>query len=124
MIGGHDVQGQDVELSSNTTIQIVYKPNPGTVRGTVPQDQAATVLLWRLGNASPDLVPVVQAGAHGAFEFSNLAPGDYSVIAFDHIPEDGATGAFASTILTRGTRVSLQEGGVESVQIAVLRWGE
>lgn len=124
MITGHDVQGQDVELSSNTTIQIVYRPNAGTIRGTVRQDQAATVLLWRLGSSAPDLVPVVQAGAHGAFEFSSLAPGDYSVIAFDHVPPEGAPSAFASTILARGTRVSLQERGVESVQIDVLRWGD
>jgi hypothetical protein len=125
MLGGRDVTGQDVELSSAAAaIQIVYKPNPGTVRGTVDEGEGSTVLLWRLGTTSPNLVPFVRARAHGTFEFSSVAPGDYCVIAFDRVPPNGAPETFASTIPIRGKRVSVQEGNVESVQIAVLRWGE
>jgi hypothetical protein len=123
MLGGRDVTGQDVELSSTAaTIQIVYKPNPGMVRGTVDEGEGSTVLLWPLGTSVPTLVPSVRAGEHGAFEFSNVTPGDYSVIAFGRVPPEGAPESFASTIALRGKQVSVQEGSVESVQIAVNPW--
>jgi hypothetical protein len=122
VLAGRDVQGQDVELNPGMTIQVVYKANPGKVRGTVEEGEGATVLLWPLRIAFPDIVPTVQAGARGAFEFSNVPPGDYSVVAFDRIPQQGAPEAFASTLVGRGTRVSVQEGSVESVQLALMQW--
>ena len=125
LLGAQDVMGQEVELTSAAAaIQVVYKPNPGTVRGTVDEGEGSTVLLWPLGTPVPTIVPTVRARTGGAFEFSNVAPGNYSVIAFDDVPLEEAPSTFASTIVVRGTRVSVQEGSVESVQIAVIRWGE
>jgi hypothetical protein len=125
MLGGRDVMGQEVELTAATpSIQVVYKPNPGSVRGTVDQGEGATVLLWPEGPDIPEFVPAVVAGSRGEFEFSGLAPGEYVLVAFDRIPPGGGTEAFVRGAVAAGTRVQVQEGGSESVQIPVTRWPE
>ena len=125
MLGNRDVQGQNVELTSAMPdIRVMYKPNPGKVLGTAEDGEGATVLLWPLGAAFPDIVATVRAGLHGVFEFSNISPGDYAVFAFDRVPQQGAPEALLGAAIARGQRVSVGEGGVESVQITVMRWSE
>ncbi len=125
MAGGRDVLGQEVELNDSTPeIRVVYRPNPGSVRGTVEKGAGATVLLWPEGPVVPAIVRFVQADPHGAFEFSNVAPGSYSVVAFDRVVPSLDMGPFVLGAIAAGTRVSLQEGGAESVQLAVTHWPE
>jgi hypothetical protein len=123
MLGGRNVLGQEVELTAATpAIQVVYKPNPGSVRGTVDQGEGATVLLWPEGSDIPEFVPAVVAGSRGEFEFRGLAPGEYLLVAFDHIPASGGTETFVRGAVAGGTRVQVQEGGSESVQIPLIHW--
>jgi hypothetical protein len=83
-IGGRDVLGQEVDLSVGTPeIRVVYKPNPGSVRGTAGEGEGAIVVLWPEGPAIPPVVRSTQGGPHGAFEFGNVPPGDYTLVAFD-----------------------------------------
>ncbi len=125
MAVGRDVLGQEVELNDSTPeIRVVYRPNPGSVRGTVEKGAGATVLLWPEGPVVPAIVRFVQADPHGAFEFSNVAPGSYSVVAFDRVVPSLDMGPFVLGAIAAGTRVSLQEGGAESVQLAVTHWPE
>lgn len=124
MVGGQDVLHQDIELSAATTITVVYKPNPGSIRGTVDQGDGAMVLLWPQGSSIPPLVRAVQAGAHGSFEFTNIEPGDYSLLALDRIAEAGGAPSFLLGAVAAGTHVSLQEGGSESVELTVTNWPE
>jgi hypothetical protein len=124
MLAGQDVLNQEVELTAATTITIVYKRNPGSIRGTVDQGEGAMVVLWPQGPSIPPFVRAVQAGAHGSFEFTNVEPGDYSLVAFDQIPASGGSPSFVMGAVSAGTRVSLQEGGSESVQLTVTNWPE
>jgi protocatechuate 3,4-dioxygenase beta subunit len=125
MIGGQNVLGQEVELSGATpAITVVYRPNPGRVRGTVEQGEGATVLLWPDDAEVPPVVRSTQAGAHGEFEFAGVAPGSYSLVAFDHIPAGGGPAGFLRSAIAGGARVSLQEGGSESVEVTVTHWPE
>src|SRR5579875_779204 len=125
MVAGRNVLGQEVELTAATpSIQVVYKPNPGSVRGTVDQGEGATVLLWPEGPDIPEFVPAVVAGSRGEFGFSGIAPGEYVLVAFGRIPPDGGTETFVRGAVAAGTRVQVQEGGSESVEIPVTRWPE
>lgn len=84
LVEGRDVLGQPVELSPGTPpLHIVYKPNAGTIRGTIENGEGATVLLWPQSDPTLTLVRAVQAGAGGAFEFGSLAPDTYFVLAID-----------------------------------------
>jgi protocatechuate 3,4-dioxygenase beta subunit len=123
MIGGQNVIGQEVELSAATpAITVVYRPNPGRVRGTVDQGEGATVLLWPDSPEIPPVVRTAQAGPRGEFEFAGVAPGSYSLVALDHVPAGGGPEGFLRSAIAGGTRVSLQEGGSESVQMGVTHW--
>ena len=123
MLGGHDVLGQDVELTAGTPqIRVIYKPNPGSIRGTVEQGGEGTVLLWALGTAIPDMVRAVQADPNGAFEITNVPPGDYSVIAFDRVSDQGGSESVVLGSVASGVRVKVSEGAAETVQIPVTRW--
>jgi hypothetical protein len=125
MLGGQDVLHQDAELTAATpTITVVYKRNPGSIRGTVDQGEGSMVVLWPQGPSIPPFVRAVQAGAHGSFEFTNVEPGDYSLVAFDQIPASGGSPSFVQGAVAAGARVSLQEGGSESVQLTVTNWPE
>ena len=84
LAGGQDILGQPFDLSPSTPpLRIVYKPNAGTIRGTVENGAGATVLLWPQSDSTLNLVRAVQAGAGGGFEFGSLAPDTYDVLAID-----------------------------------------
>ncbi|MBV8906891.1 MAG: carboxypeptidase regulatory-like domain-containing protein [Acidobacteriia bacterium] len=123
MLGGANVLGQEIELTAGMPpIRVVYRPNPGRIRGTVAQGEGAVVLLWPDGPEIPEVVRSVQGGANGGFEFANVAPGDYSLVAFDRIPPAGGSEAFVRGAIAAGTRVKLQEGGSESVEVSLTHW--
>jgi protocatechuate 3,4-dioxygenase beta subunit len=123
MLAGQDVLGQDVELTASTPqIRVVYKPNPGTIRGTVQQGGGATVLLWPEGTVVPEMVRAVGADSRGAFEATNVPPGDYSVIAFDQVSNQGGSESFVLGAVAAGLRVKVSEGSAETVRVPLTRW--
>jgi hypothetical protein len=123
MLGARDVTGQDLALAAGgPPIRIVYRPHPGTIRGTVENGAGATVLLWPEAAGIPHLVPYVLADARGVFELSNVPPGHYSVVAFDRVPAEGGAEPFVLGAVAAGTRVEVQEGGSASINCPVTRW--
>jgi protocatechuate 3,4-dioxygenase beta subunit len=123
MLAGQDVLGRDVELTANTPpIRVMYKPNPGSIRGTVEQGEGATVLLWPQGPAIPDIVRAVEAGPRGAFEITQVPPGDYALVAFDRVSNQGGSESFVLGAVAAGARVKVMEGAAETVQLPLTRW--
>jgi hypothetical protein len=123
MLGGRDIMGQEVELTTGTPpISVVYKPNPGSIRGTVEQGGGATVLVWPDGGVIPDMVRAVQADSRGDFEIPNVPPGDYSVIAFDRVSDQGGSESFVQSVVAGAPRVKVSEGSAEIVQVPLTRW--
>ena len=68
------------------------------------------------------------AGTTGTFEFQNVAPGDYYVVAFDRVPYIDAVsrglppGDLPASIIPLATRVRVEEGSTASVDLKVNRW--
>jgi Carboxypeptidase regulatory-like domain len=123
MLGGRNVLRQEVELTPGTPpIRVVYKPNPGGIRGTVEQGEGATVLLWPEGAAIPDIVRAAKADARGAFEVTNVPPGDYSVVAFDRVSDQGGSEFSVLGAVAGGARVKVSEGSAETVELPLTRW--
>jgi protocatechuate 3,4-dioxygenase beta subunit len=123
IVEGRDVLGQEVDLTPGMPpISVVYKPNPGSIRGTVGQAGGATVLVWPEGDIIPDMVRAVQADSRGAFEIPNVPPGDYSVIAFDRVGDQGGSESFVLGVVAGAPRVKVSEGSAEIVQVPLTRW--
>jgi hypothetical protein len=121
MLGGADVTGQVVHLSTGSPeIRIVLKPG-ASVRGTVEVNGAATVLLWPVDFSSGDYGGSALVGAGGVFEFKGLAPGDYYVVA---VPQfDIVEGVAAQRVLALepGARQVRVDGDASvSVQLTAL----
>jgi hypothetical protein len=125
LLGDRDVRGQTVELTPESPpIHIRFRPNAASVRGTVENGASATVLLWPQTTGAPDLVPAVECNTNGAFEFADVPPGDYYVMAFDRFRGSPEADAFLRTALTGAARVSVDENSSPSVQLSVIHWPE
>lgn len=125
LLAGQDVLGQEVELNPATPVlRLQYRPNASTVRGIVDKGEGATVLFWPPSAGAPDLVRAVQAGAGGAFEFSNVAPGDYFVMAVDRQNLESRLEALIRDSASSATRVHVDEGSSPSVSLPLTHVAE
>jgi protocatechuate 3,4-dioxygenase beta subunit len=123
IVADQNVLGQEIELTPGMPpIRVVYKPDPGTVRGTVEPGQEATVILWPQGAAIPGIVRAAQTDSRGSFEVANVPPGDYSVVAFDRVSNEGGSESFVLGVVAAAPRVKVSEARAETVQIPLARW--
>ena len=128
-IGGQEVIGQFVNLQPGSPpIQVVYKPNAGTVSGTVEERDEKQVVLMPQGPLdllAPDFGRVVQTGSGGAFEIASVGPGSYYAFAVDRLkPEQFSDAQFVRKIISEAVRVQITEGSAVSVKLKVIRSDE
>jgi hypothetical protein len=83
-VGETDLSGQEVELSSEVLVTVVYKSNGGAVRGTVAKCASGPVLLvpqettrQRLG-----FLRAAQCDSNGRYRITGVRPGEYYALAF------------------------------------------
>ena len=118
LLNGQDVLGQEITLAPGMPpLRIVYKPNPGTIRGAVPNGDGATVLVWPQRAITMDLVRAMQAGAGGVFEIGGLPPGDYAVVAVDRQNLESLSEAELRGLTATATRTSVEENGAATVTL-------
>ena len=127
-IGGRDVLGQEFTLSSGASMRVVFKSDGGVVQGTVDQGQGRTVALIPAddGLLDPMFVATTTAGEGGRFEFTNVRPGEYRAISFDHV---GDAAALTDPLFVRGlsswvTPVRVQPKQTATVALKVVHWPE
>ena len=120
IVEGQDVLGKPVDLSAATPpVRLVFKPNAGTVRGTVEKGEGATVLFWPQSAAPIDLIRAVQAGRGGSFEIGTVAPGDYYLLAVDRQNVDSQPDDVIRSFVSNATPVHVDEAASPSVALAL-----
>jgi hypothetical protein len=125
LLEGRDVLGQLVDLSPGIPpLRIVYKPQAGTIRGTVENGVGATVLLWPQSDSTLDLVRAVQAGPGGAFEFGTLAPDTYDVLAIDRQDLERQPESVIRSFPSSATAVQVDASGSPSIALPLTHLGE
>jgi hypothetical protein len=121
MLAGVDVLGREVELGEGSgPLEVVIKHDTGSLRGMVDNGEGASVFLVR--REPGEMVDYRQTlcGAGGAFQFDNVVPGDYEVVAFEGVadrtlpPED-----LPRSIMPLATGVSIEAGTTATVEVRV-----
>ena len=63
------------------------------------------------------------ASAGGAFEFADVTPGDYYLVAFDHTERSGLPAAdLPAVIVPMASSVRVEAGSTASVDLRVNQW--
>jgi hypothetical protein len=118
LLGSTDVTGQSVELTpASPPLKIVLKP-AGTVRGTIEEADAGTVVVFPQSFTGAGYV--TQSGVGRTFEITGIRPGGYYAIALDRFdPPTMTDPSRLRSLLTRATSVRVEAGSTTSVQLKV-----
>jgi hypothetical protein len=113
--GSRNVLGQVVDLQPGAQpIRVVYKPNAGTVRGTIEDGEGAMAMLIpesALSANTPEIGLRAQAGQRGAFEISSVRPGSYYLMAVEQAaPERFSSPRVLRTFISSAVAVRVEEG--------------
>jgi hypothetical protein len=124
MLGGTDVLGQAVDLAPGAgPFVAVIKHDPGSLRGMVENGEGGTVFL--VARAARETIDyfAIAIGTGGAFEFRDIPPGEYYVVAFD---EPGKRELPAQdlpySIASQATGVRIEAGSAASVRLRANKW--
>lgn len=122
--GGRDVKGQVIDLAPGAPpLQVIYASGAGTLRGIVDKGEGATVFLTPRDPGEITTIRSEPCGASGAFEFTNVVPGSYYVVAFDRSDTRGPPAAeIPSSIIPIATGVRIESGAAASVELRLNRW--
>ena len=105
-------------------IEIVLRDDGATLTGAVETDgnPEKGVALLVPDRASAAQARVATAGPAGEFRFSRVAPGDYRVLAFDHINDvEYRDPEVLNGYLSRGVHVTLQANGQSSTAVELIK---
>ena len=84
--GGVDLLREDLSVASGVTtppIEIVIRDDAASLRGQVSGEHNGRAIVVAVPDGAPLRATSAPLGANGEFFLSNLAPGSYSVFAFD-----------------------------------------
>jgi hypothetical protein len=122
--GGVNLLRDNLMISPGTPpIRVVLRDDGGTLAGNVTSDGRAapgTVLI--IPDRAPKQIKTVVAGAGGQFQSPKLAPGDYTVLAFDRTTGlEYANPEVISSYLSNATHVSVGSNGESRVTVNLIR---
>jgi hypothetical protein len=126
-IGGQDLLRSplDVSSASGGEIEVVLAEGTGEVNGSVVDSQGravsgASVSLWARATSSG--IRTATTDQNGAFKFTNVAPGDYAVAAFEELPDAGLAQypPFLAAFTGEATNVKLEPSGNASNSVKVI----
>jgi protocatechuate 3,4-dioxygenase beta subunit len=117
---GREVYDWQIDLSSGAGGELVIEvsPNAGEVSGLVPNAPGALVQIWPAGG---DSAKSVKTDGVGAFRIHSLPPGDYLLVAFQHLDDDLAQYApFRAAFESQAAKVTVGERGRERVELKLI----
>ena len=108
-VGRTDLAGQEVDLSSEVPLSIVYKANGGTVRGTVEKCASGPVLLVPQETARQRLgfLRAAQCDSNDRYRITAVRPGEYYALAF---AGDGPLPELDEGLLNQASKVTVRSG--------------
>jgi hypothetical protein len=123
---GRPVSDQPVEIESGPQpLHVVLRNHAGQVRGVVEKGQAATVLLLAASDAGTGIQRSVECAAGALFQFDNLHPGAYEIVAFDRMEDAKLSDpAFIARLHAMTKSIRVEEGANASLELAVNHWPE
>jgi hypothetical protein len=118
LLGSTEVTTQKVELTpASPPIKIILKV-AGSIRGTVEDADAGTVVLFPQGVTG--IAYSASSDAGGAFVINGVPPGDYYAIALDHFdPRTMADTVRLRSLMPMATSVKVEQGSAVSVRLKV-----
>jgi hypothetical protein len=109
LLGGTGVLGQIVDLApGGGPLEVILKHDSGSLRGTVDNGEGATVYLVPKNPAEVIRYVSVICGRGGSFQFQNVIPGDYYLVAFHSV--DSPPPDLPDSIATIATTVKVESG--------------
>jgi hypothetical protein len=125
-LGGQDITWKPVNVQAGSPpISVIYKPNAGTVTGTVESAGANSVVLIPQSAVDADDVQygrVAPLAPGGSFEIDSLAPGSYYAFAVDRLqPEMLDNRATLGRIAAAAALVHVTEGAAISIKPPLVR---
>ncbi|HEX4275882.1 MAG TPA: carboxypeptidase-like regulatory domain-containing protein, partial [Bryobacteraceae bacterium] len=120
---GREITGPIEITPGPQPLHLVLRKHAGVLRGTIEKGAAATVILVPAAGAENEIVRGVTCAAGTLFQFDNLRPGPYAIVAFDRI-EDGRLSdpAYVSRLLNSAKTIAVEEGNNPSIELSVNRW--
>jgi hypothetical protein len=115
-VGGADLTRQEVEITSDTTIAVVYKKDGGTVRGKAENCASGGVVLVPADPAlqRPGFSKSGSCESNGHYEIVAVRPGDYFALAF---AGNGPVMRVDQSLLNQAVRVTVRAGETSSLDL-------
>ncbi|HXB75407.1 MAG TPA: carboxypeptidase-like regulatory domain-containing protein [Candidatus Acidoferrales bacterium] len=115
-VGGANLAVQEVEVSSDAAITVVYKTDGGTVRGKVENCASGGVVLVPSDPAlrHPGFSKSGPCDASGYYEVRAVRPGDYYALAF---AGNGPVLALDDALLNNAVKVTVRAGEASSADL-------
>jgi hypothetical protein len=122
---GHDITPDDLDLTAGIggPMELVFSRNAASVAGLVRDKDGnpapfAMVALWPVSRS--ELPKASNADGNGRFQWANLPPGDYRVLAWDTVnPSLLQNPDFLAAFTSTAKRVSLQVAANVSVDVTM-----
>ncbi len=134
IVGGRDVSTSALDVNADVSgVSLVFTDASSELSGTVQQsgngNQDATVILfpadpsmWIDYGVNPRRLRIARVAPSGAFSFSGLPEGDYSVAALrDQASADWPDPEFLVQLQPLATRVAIVDGDRKTVTLKVVR---
>ncbi len=126
--GSTDLLREDLVVAPGglSSLEVVLSDDGATLSGSVQSDNiegSATVLV--VPERTPQAVKTVYVSGNGGFYVNDLAPGDYKVLAFDHL--DGLEYTNPEVLReysSKAAEISLQSNEKTTIKVDLVKIGE